>query len=250
MGFVGSFPVTPMFSQLLAYDLVQNPVQANTLLATTNDGIFRTTNAGVSWTKVRNGLHYDIEFKPGSGNDLVVTTDDSLYYSTNGGVTWIGSALNIAPVVGANRISIAFSNSAANIVYAFFGNPGVMGQFAGVYRSINSGVNFTRFATTPNVLGYVINGGDNASQANYDLCIAVHPDSSSRVIISSINIWRSSDSGVTFTNNTGWFENQGAQAYVHCDHHALAYNPLNNNLYACNDGGIWVSSNSGNTGQI
>lgn len=245
--FVGSFPVTSGFTNLVGFNLVQNPTNANILLPVTNDGIFRTTNGGTSWTKTRDGLHYDIAFKPGSGNDVVAATDDSLFYSTNGGVAWTGSTRNIAPSPTSIRISLAFSPSEPNKVYAFHGNNGVLGQFSGVYRSDDSGVNFTRLANTPNVLGYELAGNDAGSQASYDLCMTVHPDSTSRVIIGSVNIWRSADSGTTFTNNTGWKEDQGAIAYVHCDHHALAYNPLNNKLYSCNDGGIWESANSGNT---
>ncbi|MBK9687582.1 MAG: hypothetical protein IPO65_07350 [Saprospiraceae bacterium] len=245
--FVGAFPTTPNFTTLVGFKLVQNPTNANILLAATNDGIFRTTNGGSSWTKTSGGLHYDIAFQPNSGTNALAATDDSLFYSTNGGVTWTLSARNIAPSPGPVRISIAFSLSEPTKVYAFHGNGGVANQFSGVYLSTDSGVNFTRLANTPNVLGYELNGSDAGSQASYDLCMAVHPDSTSRVMIGGVNIWRSSNGGVTFSNNTGWTETQGAIAYVHCDQHALAYNPLNNNLYSCNDGGIWVSSNSGNT---
>lgn len=245
--FVGPFPVTPGFTNLVGFELVQNPTNDNILMAVTNDGIFRTSNSGTTWTKTRTGLHYDIAFKPNSGSVVVAASDDSLFYSTNGGISWNASTRNIAPLQPSIRINIEFSISEPNKVYAFHGNNGKLGQFAGIYISTDSGISFTRLATTPNVLGYVINGIDSSSQASYDLCMAVHPDSSSRVIIGSINIWRSSNGGATFTNNTGWYENQGAQAYVHCDQHSLAYNPLDDKLYSCNDGGIWVSSNSGNS---
>src|SRR5690606_7061014 len=121
------------------------------------------------------------------------------------------------------------------------------GFFAGLYVSTDAGVQFQRQSETPNVLGYSITGGDGSSQAFYDLCMAVHPANAAQISLGSINIWRSVDSGVTLTNNTGWREDQGALQYVHCDHHAMAYNPLDNKLYFCNDGGIWVTSDSGDS---
>ncbi|HZV69493.1 MAG TPA: hypothetical protein VFG10_08115 [Saprospiraceae bacterium] len=245
--FTSSLPTTAGLTQYFSYDLVQSPTTASVLLAATSDGIFRTANSGTTWTKVRNGLHFDLQFKPGSGTTVYAATDDSLFYSTNGGVNWSSSGLNVAPNVTPVRVSIAVSPATPSRVYAFFGNSGAAGQFAGVYRSENSGVNFTRRAISPNVLSYELDGSGNSSQAGYDLVIAVDKLNSKKVMISSINIWTSIDSAVTFTNNTGWFENQGATAYVHCDHHALVCNPLDNKIYAGNDGGIWVTSNFGST---
>lgn len=238
--FTDTFP-TGGVSQYFSYDLIQNPTNSNVLLAATSLGIFRTVNSGTSWTKVKSGLFFDLLFKPGSGTTIYAASDDSLYVSTNGGLNWTYSTLNVAPAVAGIRISLAASPQAPSRVYAFFGNSGVAGQFAGVYRSDNSGVSYTRQATTPNVLDGNLNGSGNGSQGDYDLCIAVDPSNADKVYLGGVILWRSLDSAATFTSYAGWYENQGSPIYSHPDHHALAFNPLNGKLYNGNDGGIWVT---------
>jgi hypothetical protein len=53
-------------SFFVGYKLVQDPANANILLAATSRGLYRTTNAGSSWTRVSNteNRFYDIEWKP------------------------------------------------------------------------------------------------------------------------------------------------------------------------------------------
>jgi hypothetical protein len=134
-------------------------------------------------------------------------------------------------------------------VYALFGGV-VFGSFSGVYKSANSGVSFTRQGTAPNILGYSLTGNDHYGQTIYDLTLAVDPDNAQRLILSGINMWTSTDGGATFTNLTKWYEFQEGNpnaAYIHCDHHAVAYHPINQKLYACTDGGVYVSENDGDT---
>jgi photosystem II stability/assembly factor-like uncharacterized protein len=244
----GSFPATPGV-KYTGQDLVQNPVNTNTLLAATSDGIFRTTNGGTTWTKVRHGLFFDLEYKPGSNNTLYAAKADSILYSTNDGVTWTASALNVPPSIAPLRIALGTSPANPSRVYALFGGTS-WASFSGVYRSENSGVSFTRKGTTPNILGYSLTGNDGSSQAEYDLAVAVDPANADRIILSGINVWTSSNGGDSFTNLTKWYEDQpGNQdaAYIHCDHHAAAYQPISQKLFACSDGGIYWSSNHGDT---
>src|SRR5690606_36247092 len=226
--FTDTFPTNG--SRFAPYDLVQSPGHPDTLLAATSIGIFRTLNGGDDWTLVRAGLHYDLQFKPGSNDVIYAATDTKIFHSEDAGATWTESTLLTALGLTPQRIALGVSPAAPNVVYAFLGNGSTYwsGFFAGLYVSTDAGVQFQRQSETPNVLGYSITGGDGSSQAFYDLCMAVHPANAAQISLGSINIWRSVDSGVTLTNNTGWREDQGALQYVHCDHHAMAYNPLDN----------------------
>ncbi|MEP6647009.1 MAG: 3-coathanger stack domain-containing protein [Saprospiraceae bacterium] len=241
-----TFPHSPGVFNYTGSDLVQNPTNANVLMAATSDGIFRTTNAGGTWTKVRPGLFFDLQYKPGSSTTIYAAKKDSIFYSTNDGVSWTAGTLNVAPNPASIRIALGVSPNRPNRVYAFFGKAGT-NNFSGIYRSDNSGVSFTKKATTPNICGYFINGMDNVDQADYDLAIAVDPANGNKLFLSSINIWKSLDSAATCVNVTGWYENQGGPSFIHSDQHAIVYNPLNNKLYACSDGGIYVSTDSGVT---
>ena len=244
--FTDTFPTSPGVTSYISYDLVIDEASPNTLMAATSDGIFKTINGGTSWTKVRNGLHFDLQYKPGSSTTIYAATDTAVFYSNNAGTTWSASTFNIAPLSSTKRIALAVSPAASSQVYALCGQSVSSGSFSGLYRSSNSGVNFTQQSNTPNILGYIVGGTDNSDQGGYDLCMAVDPNNSNRLFTGGINVWTSVDFGVTMTNVTGWYETDSAIAYIHPDIHSLAFNPLDNKLYATTDGGVYVTSDLGN----
>jgi photosystem II stability/assembly factor-like uncharacterized protein len=59
----------------------------------TDAHIYKTTNAGASWTRISNDLPQvpvnDIEIDPNDANTLYLGTDIGVYYSTNGGTNWV-----------------------------------------------------------------------------------------------------------------------------------------------------------------
>ncbi len=119
------------------------------------------------------------------------------------------------------------------------------GVFTGVYRSTDSGANFSTRSTTPNILGYSSTGSDDIDQAWYDLAIAVALDNTSKLYTGGINVWKSINAGTTMTNVSQWVF--GGTEYTHADIHALEYNPLNDYLYCGSDGGIFQSSDGGDS---
>ena len=214
----------------LPYELMQDPTDANTLLAATSNGLYRTTNRGNSWTRTLNDDIYDIKFKPGTTR-AYAASNTNVYYSINGGFTWQTATLDV-PLAGAARIEIEVTPSNSSRVYILVGDVDGASQFDGVYRSTNNGVNYTQRATSPNILGGASNGTSSTHQARYDLSLAVASDNSNIVISGAVRIWKSTDGAATFPS---------VKPGTHADIHDLAYNPLNHNLYACTDGGVYVS---------
>ncbi|TAD86034.1 MAG: hypothetical protein EAY75_09710 [Bacteroidetes bacterium] len=237
------------------YKLIQHPTNSNTLFAATTAGIYRTTNGGSSWTEVETDSDFtDIEFKPGSPNTMYAVRrstsgiiSNPLYRSTDGGATWSNTGITGLPT-NAQRMAIAVTAANSNYVYILAGPAAGVGSFRGLYRSTNSGVDFTNRATTPNVLGYPTAGDDARHQTLYDLAAEADPDNANTVLTAGINIWRSTDGGTTLTPETQWFNDTDDAPkgdYVHADVHNLTYNPLNGFLYACTDGGVGRSTNDG-----
>jgi hypothetical protein len=244
----GTLPGAPS-SGLRGYKLVQHPSSANILFAVTSSGIYKTTDAAASWIRVQStGSFSDIEFKPGDPTIMYAARLNSgtpFYRSTNSGDTWSTTSIVGVPI-NASRIAIGVSANNANYVYLLAGPATGTGTFVGTFRSFDSGLNFDLRASTPNILGYPNAGNDNRHQTNYDLAIEVNPTNVAQILTGGINVWGSTNFAVTLTNRTGWFEPSTAAAqYVHADIHNLAYNPLNNRLYVCSDGGVSYSDDNG-----
>jgi photosystem II stability/assembly factor-like uncharacterized protein len=231
------------------FKLLMNPDNHLILLAATSNGIYKTINGGATWVQVKTGFFMDMEFKPGAPSTVYATTASSFYKSTDTGNTWtlINSGL---PVNQSNRIGLAVAPSNSTYVYLLFGRRNLNATqfpYVGCYLSTNSGTTFTLKSNTPNLFGYTTNGSDTADQCTYDLALTVSPILQSNIYFGGINCWRSVNSGLTWTHSSFWYEGTAGEQYTHADIHCLAFNPLNNYLYCCSDGGIYRSTDFGAT---
>jgi hypothetical protein len=95
---------------LVVTDITMDPSDANSAFVTNQSGVFRTTNAGASWTTLTGNL---LALNPStirsialvtgaSGDALVVGTQNGVYFATeaSGFATWsrLGTALPVVPV--------------------------------------------------------------------------------------------------------------------------------------------------------
>ncbi|MDF1694433.1 MAG: fibronectin type III domain-containing protein [Saprospiraceae bacterium] len=221
--------------------MVMHPNDVNTLILASNDGIYRTTNAGVTWTKEQSGNFYDIELKPqANSNTFYASTKTQIYRSTNSGDTWTVEHT----LTGTNRIALATSEDEPTYVYALASKSSGSG-FKGVYRSTNSGQTFTTQSTSPNLLGWSSTGSDSNGQGWYDLVIAADPNNANSIHVAGVNHWRSTDGGVNWTIKSTWNGTGGVQE-VHADKHMLEWQD-DNTLWEGNDGGIYKTTNNGTT---
>jgi hypothetical protein len=212
--------------------MVMHPTLNNIILAATSDGIYKTTDSGANWTKVSsNSNNYkDIIFKPGDPNFVYATSSGKFYKSIDNGNTWVEITSGL---IACNRMVLGASVAEPNSVFCLL--TGGSAIFHGIFKSTDSGTNFSRItpASHPNILGY--DDGDDKSQAGYDLCMIVSPGDANKILVGSINIHLSSNGGTSFTKKTHW-SNQ-----VHADQHVVGLNPLNNRIYEGHDGGLHYS---------
>lgn len=220
-------------------DLYIHPDHPDTLMACTNTGIFRTTDAGATWTSVRSGAHNEIVQKPDNPNVLYVATRNSgsnrIYKSVDNGVTWTVINSSVLPS-SSRRIELAVTPDDDSYVYALYGN--TSNGFGGIFRSTDEGANWTSRATSPNLLGWRTDGNDNGGQAWYDLALAVNPADKDELFVGGVNIWTSTNGGSSWSLAAHWYGGGGAP-YVHADVHDLEYRPGTDQLYAATDGGIY-----------
>lgn len=219
--------------------LLQHPTDTQILLAATSGGVYRSIDGGANWTLSVSGSFKDVVFKPNDPNFVYAAAGASFYRSTNNGTsfTQITSGLT-----GGQRGSIAVT--AANASYVYFLVSGNDSGFKGFYRSTDSGLNFTTRSTSPNILDWSCDGSGSGGQGWYDLAIAAKPTNAEEVYVGGVDVWRSINGGTTWTINSHWWGDCSMPA-VHADCHFLGYSPVDGQLYAGNDGGIYSTGNNG-----
>jgi hypothetical protein len=236
------------------FAMTMSSVNNQLLVVATDDGTYRTVNGGLTWTKALSAIGlFDVEFKPGSPGVVYATSATTFYVSSDTGRTWTATpttAYSPAKPTNTNRMQIGVSPAAPNDVYVLMGpGNGAAGTagFSGLYKSTNSGASFNRQSNTPNILSYSSTGGPQADQSSYDLAIAVSPANSAVIYTGGINVWKSSNSGVSWDNgnNAVGCYTCSSSKYVHEDVHAIGIN--GSVVYVASDGGIYRSTDAGLT---
>ena len=220
--------------------LLIDPIDPNLLYAATSDGIFRTNDAGVTWTMVSPGGDWkDLVFKPGDNLTLYGANGTKLYRTNDGGDTWVWLQTGLGT---ANRGAIGVSPANPSVVYFLLANNT---SFKALYRSLDGGDNFSQMSNSPNILATGCTGG-TGGQGYYDLAIAVDPFNENTVFVGGVNVWRSNNAGQNWTIVGHWTGDCSVD-YIHADQHVFEWNPLNNKLYAGCDGGCWYTGDLGQT---
>jgi len=229
--------------QRLINRLLIDPASNSTLYAATSNGLYKTTDDGANWSLMTGTSFIDIEFKP--GNSTIIygsTTSGTIHKSTNSGASWS----QVYSISGGYRTELAVSYNNTSVVYAVSANSS--NALKGVYKSTDSGANWSLAYNSVNMLGWNCDGSGSGGQGWYDLCIASDPNNANIVFVGGVNTWKSSDGGTSWSISNHWSGSCGGTATnVHADKHFLAYQPSTGDLYECNDGGIYKTTNNGNS---
>jgi trimeric autotransporter adhesin len=238
-------PANTGIGNRLAVEILMSPLDHNTLIAATDDGIWKTTNGGSTWIEKHVGDNFtDMQFKPHAiTNTLYAASYDSFYVSNDMGETWKKIALPgpVLSLQGGGRIGITKADT--DMVYlTYVGNDSVL--CTPLLKSDNSGLTFkiVKPADSCDLNGYDSINFGQYYQGNYNYCIIVSPTDTNTIYISAESCWKSTDGGVHWATNYGWWEG------VHCDMHYFAFNPLDPSiLYNANDGGVWKTTDGAGT---
>ena len=216
--------------------LAINPENPEIILAGTSNGLFLSENAGDEWEEVINyGSFKQIKFNPLNSNTVFASDEQHLYRSFNGGEEF--TELEQGLPLSISRIVIDVTPADSSYIYLLIANSG--GDFEGVFQSTNGGNSFVKKVGIDdiNLLGYDMYGDDDATQAWYDLAIAVSPTNPLEIYTGGINVWKSTNGGSDWEISSHWFYSQPS-TYSHADIHSLNF--YNNKLYCGSDGGAFV----------
>jgi photosystem II stability/assembly factor-like uncharacterized protein len=236
-------PATPANCPWLYVNRLAISPNGSTILAATGTGIQRSLNAGATFNPTNvTGSWLDLDFHPTNNQQAIASANGAADFSLNGGQTW--TVANFNPAIS-GRVELAYAPSNPAIVYA-----SVNQNNGEVYRSADGGQTYTRVNTGTNF--FLQPGPPPTSSGGYNNIIWVNPQDPTMVIVGGIDLWRSTNSGTTFTQISRWQDAPVSSA--HADHHMIVAHPGFNNttnliVYFGNDGGIYRADNASTVAQ-
>lgn len=223
---VATVSIGTRFSQIAV-----DPTNSNVVYAAGNYGVYKSTNAGVNWFSTGSGSNANCLLINPSNTQVIYTTVGgyylgAIYKSTNGAGTWVPLTNGLSGSMG--RIQLAMASSNQNILYASVASPSTYGLL-GLYKTTDAGDTWTLQTSSPNYLG---------GQGWYDNAVVIHPTNPDFVIVGGIDIYSSTNGGVTLSQMTQWASTSSSN-FSHADIHTLRYNGTV--LFCGSDGGVYKS---------
>jgi photosystem II stability/assembly factor-like uncharacterized protein len=232
-----------------------NPKNRNILYAATSEGIYRSNNAGGSWSQMLNfKMVMDLELNQsdtsvlyasiGNLTNNVPLTDKGIYKTTNGGINWTKLAGGL-PANWSGKATIELYKGNQDFVYASVPNDF---SYVGYFKSTNAGTNWTQLSTSVPI----------GNQGWYNNGHIVKSNDPNTILVGTINAEKSTNGGSSFVTKSDWSawiegatpagEPEGPSNFVHAEVHYYAENPKDaNKLYVITDGGLYRSNNYGET---
>ena len=208
----------------------------NTILITTNQGIYKSNNGGRRWKKVSDAKAFGI-WQVTNQVFYTGTSDGKIYKSTNGGETWV----NITPAnLKLNgRVVLGVTKANPDMVIGFDseseGNPQA-------FKTLDQGNTWKAISLPQNTINF---GSETITeflntQGGYNMTVAISPTDPNLVVFGGIHGWRSQDGGNTWEKYLdGYWVKGSPYFYVHSDHHMMRFQSNQSNiLYVAHDGGV------------
>ncbi len=240
-----SFQLTDGDASLIRKVIV-NSTDGNQLVACGVTGMYTSFDAGSTWNKTMDSLFWDLVQDPINPNTLYASTgwlatseigNAAIYKSFDFGQTWTMLPTGIPSSGLVQRLKIAIAPSDNNYIYisavdAFDGS-------YGIYKSIDAGSSWNFIDPGVNMLEGN-NGSNTGGQGTYDLGFTVNRTNKDIVYIGGVNIWESTDGANTFNPVSHWTLYYGPT--LHGDIHFIESNPLSSDLFVCSDGGLYKTN--------
>ncbi len=174
-------------------------------------------------------------------------SNDGIWKSTNAGLTWTlanGSGTTAFPGSAAARISLAIAASSPTTLYAgaasaSSGSTSVLG----VYKTTNGGGSWTQLTSAPDYCS----PDPVTAQCYFDNVVAVAPNNPNIVLLGGSEsattnyagtLYLSLDGGSTWTDITA----DSTGNAIHPDMHSLTFSKDGSTMFVGNDGGLWSTT--------
>lgn len=245
--------VSPYFYYYINKILIK-PSNTNILYAGMLGGVWKSTNAGVNWSKLNvpsslstfcTDLAMDVQHPETLYAAFGLFTANGVWKTTNGGTNWTKLTTGFpATTTNYHRISLAVAPSNPAIIFACLADSNDYTH--SIQKSTDYGATWAAVGKPVDLLTGLGHLGSTAGgQGWYNNVITVHPTNPSIVLTGGINLFKSTDGGANWVMKTNWY-NQAPYKYMHADQHAIVYDKNNVNIvYFGNDGGMYKSTDGG-----
>lgn len=237
----------PSFGAATLRKIIINPENTRQLLVAGRKGIWKSIDAGETWTNVCDSIITDIEINPKNPNQVFAAMGQ-LYGNGTAGVirssdfgdVWQVLETGMPPKGEISRVEIELAPSYPDYIYVIGVNSRTNG-FHSFYCSTDGGNTWNTQSvldSNNNILGaWGGDATDRYGQGSYDLAMIVDQNDKNTLYVGGVNIWMSQTMGRQWDIASFWIYVFGES--THADQHWVEYNPLDGNYYWCNDGGVY-----------
>jgi len=228
-------------------------------------GLWKSSDSGSNWTRVDlntpSGSPYEV-------NSIKISKDNSIWVSTRTNAYGKGGGKIFKSIDGlsfvekysftdGHRVEISCSRNNTNTIYALAELKTGFFPFSTPYLNMVKNTDGFETATIPETVELTLpNDVDTGipaddftrGQAFYDLLIQTDPSNDDIVYVGGIDLFRSTDSGATWSQISKWSNNNALNnldvSQVHADQHEMVFRPNSSNeaLFG-NDGGVYYANN-------
>jgi PKD repeat protein len=192
-------------------------------------GVYRTTDAGATWTRVLVGTGNDVFYDPTNPGVVYASLHNGgVHRSTDGGATWSAASSGLPGAGGLGRLRLVMAPSDSRVLYA------LSSATRDLYRTGDGGASWT-----------MVKNDACEGQCSYNLTLDVDPRNANRLLVGSIKFGLSTDGGATINPLiNGW----GGSQKVHQDIHVVRFSRgTSSRFWVGSDGGLWRSDDGGGT---
>ena len=195
-----------------------SPKDNKVMLVATMDGIYRTTDAGATFSKRTSDFAFDVRFHPTDDKQAIAGVRDGVpRYSTDGGLTWS----NASGVPWRQRSEVRYAQGSPATVYAAVS----FNNRVTVYRSTDGGRSYALRTT----------GSGISTYSRYNNVLWVDPSDANHILVGGVRLYKSTNAGASFVN---------AYSGSYYDYHVFATHPgyngtTNQTVFHGNDAGIY-----------
>ena len=247
--------VSSTIPSTMSFALDVHPTNPDDVILASNDGIFRSTDGGRSWVCKLEAKAGKDKRNPRRATSLARRSDDAkviwaglwggLAKSVDFGESWDVFYEDVAKRLGfdgfPDRTILAMSPTKPDYLYWLVSGQKKDDSYSqlGLLMSDNGGANWQTVLGPPKGDAYPDVTGD---QGWAFLSLAVDPKDPKRIFAGGLDVWRSDNAGVTWTQISDWELSSDHPQYCHADINVLAFGP---DLWVGSDGGVYLSTNGG-----